>query len=575
MKNVETIAENLFGKIRARFPRVSLGDEFAKATNIPKDARFINFDFEFAGSDLGNVTISLNDRDSLKVYYGANVTKNLMNPESKQKWFQFLKELRSFAKMNMLSFDPRDIGKGDLQINDIRNTASIGQDYKIRESVEPLKGTSKTSYQNFGPVRIMIKHSDKVDEGVRGARSRKIDSIYIENNEGERFKMPFKKLSGARAMARHLMNGGQVHDNFGKRIVEMINEMKDLAHFVRATKNTVYEDSETKSIIETAVDHYYDLNKTLNAIKGHKGYQKALEDLNGVSDGGDAFTNARAPADSGSAIGSVKPDYERFAESLKDKLTKKVFDSRFEAALPHIVRAYSNKKNRDMATESSMKSFIRTPKMTANPMKIGKFKEMKDVMKMEDVSSLATKIYEFIDKNEEDKEIRNLARSAKRWTSDLEESQSKKILALEFAKSYMKNLNMNKSKEKAINEFVESIDNIMEGTWTEPDTDMKIKELQALLDKPIEVGVDGNNASSLLYDVLGNDELFNELYSASKHSGPESDARPIIEWWIRHNMPELTSKLDFSKIHQDKEKKRKNESVDRSSMDEMKKLAGL
>lgn len=574
MKNVELIAGNLFGKIRSRFPRVSLGDEFAKATNIPKDARFINFDFEFDGSDLGNVTISLNDKDSLKVYYGANVTKNLVSPKAKQQWYGFMKELRSFAKMNMLSFDPRDIGKGDLQINDIRNVSDITQAHTIREGAA-VTGTSKTSYQNFGPVRMLIKHSSKVDETVRGARSRKIDSIYLENTEGERFKMPFKKLNGARAMARHLMNGGQVYDDFGRHIVEMVNEMRDLAHFVRATKNNIYEDSETKKIVETAVDHYYDLQKKMTGMKGQRGYQQAKEDANGVSDGGSAMSSARAPADSSSAIGAVKPDYDRFAESLKDKFTKKTFDSRFEAALPHIVRAYSHKKNRDMATESTMKSFIRTPAITVNPVKIEKFKEMKDA-KMEDSTSLATKIYEFIETVEEDKELKNLARSAKRWNSDLEESQDRKILALEFAKTYMENLKIGKSKQKAINEFVESIDNIMEGTWAEPDTDMKVKELQELLDKPLEVGVDGNNASSALYSILGNDELFNELYSSSKHAGPETDARPIIEWWIRHNMPELTSQLDFSKVHDKKNKKMKSESKKSlAAMIDIKKLAGL
>lgn len=578
MKNIDDIAEKLFGKIRSRFQRISLGDESAKATSLPREARFINFDFEFDGSDLGNVTISLNDQDSLKIYYGSNVTKNLVDPQAKEKWFGFLKELRSFAKMNMLSFDPRDIGKGNMQVNDIRNLAYSKQAYTMRESVEPLKGTSKSSYQNFGPIRMVIKHSDKVDENVRGARTRKIDSIYLENSDGERFKMPFKKLGGARAMARHLMNGGQVYDDFGRHINDMINEMGDLAHFVRSAKNNVYEDSETKDIVETAIDHYYDMSKKLSSMKGQKGYQKALEDINGSQDGGSAMDGARSPNDSASAIGAVKPDYDRFAESLKDKFTRKSFDTRFEAALPHIAKAYANKQNRDVAMETSMKSFIRTPNVTKDPVKMDKFKEMKDVMKMEDKSTLASKIYEFIEVNEDSPEVKNMARSAKRWSSNLEEAESKKVLALEFAKAYMGTLRVNKNKDKAVQEFAESIERLSEGTWAQPDTDAKVKELQAVLEKPLEFGVDGNNASSALYNILGDEDLFDELYSGSKQSGPEADARPMIEWWIRHNMPELVSQLDFTRMKQDKKKVSKESTEKKTEnvvMEDIKRLAGL
>jgi hypothetical protein len=580
MKNIDDIAEKLFGKIRSRFPRISLGKEDAKATSLPREARFINFDFEFDGSDLGNVTISLNDQDSLKVYYGSNVTKNLTDPHAKEKWFGFLKELRSFAKMNMLSFDPRDIGKGNMQVNDIRNLANTKQAYTMRESIEPLKGTSKTSYQNFGPIKLVIKHSDKVDEGVKGARTRKIDSIYLETDEGERFKMPFKKLGGARAMARHLMNGGQVYDDFGRHINNMISEMSDLAHFVRKTKNTVYEDSETTDIVETAIDHYYDMHKKLSSYKGQKGYQRALEDINGSQDGGAAMSAARSPNDSGSAIGTVKPDYDRFAESLKDKFTRKSFDDKFEAALPHIARAYANKKHRDTAMEATMKSFIRTPNITKDPVKMDKFKEMKDVMKMENKSSLATRIYEFIEVNEDSPEVKNLARSAKRWSSNLEESESRKILALEFAKAYMGSLRTNKNQEKAIQEFAKSIERLSEGTWAMPDTEAKVNELQTILEKPLEFGVDGNNASSALYNVLGDEGLFDELYSGSKHSGPDADARPMIEWWIRHNMPDLVQQLDFSRMkQQDRKKKKATESIQTEEktavMEDMKRLAGL
>ena len=44
-KNIEFIGEELFNKIRGRFPEVTIGDEEGNVTNDPKAGRY--FDFEF------------------------------------------------------------------------------------------------------------------------------------------------------------------------------------------------------------------------------------------------------------------------------------------------------------------------------------------------------------------------------------------------------------------------------------------------------------------------------------------------------------------------------------------------
>ena len=43
MKNLETIADELFNKIRGRFPNITVGNESAEVTNQPKElANFLN-----------------------------------------------------------------------------------------------------------------------------------------------------------------------------------------------------------------------------------------------------------------------------------------------------------------------------------------------------------------------------------------------------------------------------------------------------------------------------------------------------------------------------------------------------
>ena len=43
MKNLETIADELFNKIRGRFPNITVGNESAEVTNKPKEARFLSY----------------------------------------------------------------------------------------------------------------------------------------------------------------------------------------------------------------------------------------------------------------------------------------------------------------------------------------------------------------------------------------------------------------------------------------------------------------------------------------------------------------------------------------------------
>ena len=44
MKNLESIAEELFNKIRGRFPTITEGEDQATITNKQVEARFFEFD---------------------------------------------------------------------------------------------------------------------------------------------------------------------------------------------------------------------------------------------------------------------------------------------------------------------------------------------------------------------------------------------------------------------------------------------------------------------------------------------------------------------------------------------------
>ena len=92
-----------------------------------------------------------------------------------------------------------------------------------------------------------------------------------------------------------------------------------------------------------------------------------------------------------------------------------------------------------------------------------------------------------------------------------------------------KTLKIMKSKKKQMigQPFKEEVE-LDEGTWAVPETPAQKRDLKKLLSKPLPLGKEGENASDKMYSIIGDDELFDDLYSAGKES-PDSDARPIIK----------------------------------------------
>ena len=318
MREINKISEALFEKVRDRFEDVSLGDENASATQDPQQARFFNFDYTIDGRDYGNITISLIDENSLKIYFSKNISSEL-SEEDKKHWYSFLRELREFARSNLLSFEPRDITRSTLKIRDIKQQSKADSTYDKDEVVSESKlyGTKKRSYESFGPVRIKIQHSQPVLDEVHGARSRNIQAVFVENDQGERFRLPFSNLLGARAMARHVSAGGVPTDEFGSHIAEMVEEMQTLRPFIYSMRHRTFEDQETQQMLESAFDYHRLLKTTLGKMKGKRGYTEYKENYQPTI---------------------INDDID--VDNLKERFVKRVFDQRIDQSLPIVHKAY-------------------------------------------------------------------------------------------------------------------------------------------------------------------------------------------------------------------------------------------
>jgi hypothetical protein len=81
---------------------------------------------------------------------------------------------------------------------------------------------------------------------------------------------------------------------------------------------------------------------------------------------------------------------------------------------------------------------------------------------------------------------------------------------------------------KEIAEFESWANTVTEGTWATPDTPESEKQLQQLLSKELPVGADATNATEQLYDVFGDDQLFDQLAELAAEDA-NADARPLIQ----------------------------------------------
>ncbi len=268
MKNLETIADELFNKIRGRFPSITVGNESAEITNKPKEARF--FEFDFASGKKVSVSI---DENALTVMYG----QDLFSEDEhvlKSKWFELLKELRVFAKKRMLNFDTRDITKSNL---DKRDYEYLSTEKQMSES--KMYGTSRTSYQDIGSARLIVKHAGPVNHENAAGRTQNVHSIYIESADGERFKYPLRHMNGARAMAMHVSEGGNAYDDFGKHIVGLSEEMNKLRKFKTYMNRSSVMAEGLAGYMDVVNERLATVKKTVESLQRKTYYKEAFENF--------------------------------------------------------------------------------------------------------------------------------------------------------------------------------------------------------------------------------------------------------------------------------------------------------
>ena len=387
------ISKDLYDLLVSKNFDPNVSDEQGRETT-PDEGSVFKFDYiASSGKNYGTAVVLIGDDRELMLFFGDNLGKSMDNPEDKDEWFQFLQQMSKFStRHNFHTFTPKNL-------NAIKHT--MAGMAAIKEGLfEGYYGTRRVSYMGERTqARLVINHNRLLGENDK--RYRYVESLFIETADGERYRLPFTKLVGGRAMLEHVRQGGKPYDVRAAHIAETIQEMSVLARFNRASHNKMFE-GQTQQLVESAREYYHNLQNNLKHISTARGYQ--------------AYFESWTPADVGAQ--------EALVEDLKTMFIEQTLDTRIEAALPTLAKIQG--------------------------------RTMKEADQFES------------------------------WANKL-----------------------------------------VEGTWALPETPEAKDQLYSLLNSELPVGPDAANATEQLYDILGDDELFDRLSELADRDA-NADARPVI-----------------------------------------------
>jgi hypothetical protein len=332
-------------------------DAMGKPTVNPNEADLFSFNFKTENKEYGTVVVLVNGDNDLEVFYGDNLGK-AMDSGDKGDWYDFLAAIRNLAKRHLLTFSLNNMNKLKYQM---KSMADLAEGLVL----EAWKGQGKNkSYNNQpGNAKVVIQHSRAIGEGEQ--RFRNIGALFVENAQGERFKMPFESIAGAKAMARHVSEGGNPYDSFGQHISEMINEINTLGKFIRASRgNQFAQNTDALGIVEDAVKHYADLKRKAKKIIGRRGYKEIFSGYNPME----------------------VTELDETIERVREVFVNSAVDSRIEEALPILAKIKENTMREadifeqwaDRLTEGtwqlpseSEETFAKFTELMAQPIKAG------------------------------------------------------------------------------------------------------------------------------------------------------------------------------------------------------------
>lgn len=273
--NLNRVATDLIDKI-GDFPNLEYKDGDNQSIPPTMDDQIENariFDFNFArdGMDFGPVTITIGDQDGLQIKTYSDPVEGKSNREQ-DIWYDFIKSMSEFATEHVIKFKgPKIVTKK------IMPKTEVGES-KMTES--KLVGTSKTSYQDLGEATLIVKHTRPINYDAANGRTQHIESIFIENAAGERFRYPYKHLNGARALATHIIGGGTPYDDVGQYMIGLSEELNKLRMFKGYVTRSPMVSEAMGAVTNKVFERIEGIKKEIHSLQSKKYYAEWVEGFN-------------------------------------------------------------------------------------------------------------------------------------------------------------------------------------------------------------------------------------------------------------------------------------------------------
>jgi hypothetical protein len=323
--NIDRIAEKTMKIIQGLGLQTKMFDSSqGKSVADPQKARYFFV-------EMPNLMVFI-DEESHDLNVDLGERTDLDNPQVKK----LVDMLKDTARSNLLDFNTKSFGKHIEPKNyafKIEQNKEQAMSDVFNEGISPLEGSSRTSRQTLENARIIVKHRNPVNEESRGSRSRNISAIFIENADGERFKYPFKHLNGARAMARHVANGGVPSDMVGEAIVEHSSNLSKLKEFMNVVNKQGLVNENNRSIVANVKQKMDSIKESIKRIQGTKGYTAFVESM---------------------ALNENSDDVEISEDTVNDyvsKFTKTTFEESLKDILPLVHRVNEEEMENNRANQ--------------------------------------------------------------------------------------------------------------------------------------------------------------------------------------------------------------------------------
>ncbi len=491
--NLDKIAQDLYGKIRTRFSDIQMGDENAevlsKKTDIPK-ARFFEFEYDEGGETLGTIAITLDDDDGIVI----QVSGDLVNDDDNTTHhgaYKFIRGFRQFAKDRLLNFDVQNIGKSNLDKRDYEFQAKRKEEPAMPAIMEnKLYGNNRMSYQDLGEARLVIKHSQPINLDLPAGRTMHIESIYIENAQGERFKYPAKHINGARALAEHIKHGGNPYDAIGKHICGLSEELASLRKFKGYVSRQEQLSEAMANVTTRVMERIEEIKKTVQHLQRPAYYEEFAESF-------EAQEEQLIP--------------EEVQNDLIDRLTIRTFNEELKSVFPYIAKFVNEAE-------------LPVVELSAD--------DLLDEAGNDKTMSRAAKGNEKYGKDG----MKALAKAGREGASE-EELDAIRDKHDKYDESML-------DPESAFESFLEDIVREEKNQVIDPNRSIRaqgVEKMNELLSQNIQVGQNGDAG------VLATKGLIDEpsFVEAVRSAPAETDLNDIIKGWVSTEHEDLLSELQF------------------------------